>query len=127
MDHDGLIRTCAKLQAALHPVPGDPRLLKTMAETILAHVEKRTNEYGVEYTRDVHKPGGFGLQEPYELAVAYLASSPAWRDRPTGPGIYWNGNCAMEVTQERFDRLDQVTWGHGRVYGPIPSDTQEGT
>lgn len=65
VDHDGLIRTCAKLQAA--------------------------NQY---------------------------------HDQPTGPGIYWNGNCVMEVTQERFDRLGQVAWGHGRVYGPIPADAK---
>lgn len=49
-----------------------------------------------------------------------LDDAPSWQDRPTGPGLWWNGEVA--VTAEQWNQ-----WDYGRVFGPIPADKGEGT
>lgn len=58
-------------------------------------------------------------------------SSPAWHDRPTGPGLWF----APDNYRQRNLPIDEFDWTHqsdmlarwcgGRVFGPIPAD--EGT
>lgn len=121
--HDGIATMCRKL----NPPPGDPRLLKTMAETIVAGITKKNDQNGCEYS--VIGKYRAGLMEPYELAQAYL-STPSWQDRPTGPGLWYvpwmRGLPLQMVRQEHLPSWDGES--DGRVYGPIPEDVQqEGT
>ncbi len=93
-----------------------------MAEKILRVITKtESKKHGTFYQR-FNDQGGYGLKEPYELAAAFL-KSPAWHDRPTGPGLWVVGGVVWDINERTISR----TLPFGRVYGPIPADKETAT
>lgn len=54
------------------------------------------------------------------------ASSPAWHDRPTGPGLWMTtgDDTATAWDQSNIERQSRTGWYMGRVFGPIPADDE---
>lgn len=61
-----------------------------------------------------------------ELAAEFVASLPRWHDRPTGPGKWFDQMNRCDITLDRTDieLYWRIGWPFGRVFGPIPPDSQ---
>lgn len=105
----------------------DEKQLREMAEAIISVITKTDTPGGPEYVRDTSR-FGYGLKEPYELAAALL-KSPAWHERPTGPGLWCIESMGelWQVDESDLSRWGVYGWDEGRVYGPIPADKETAT
>jgi hypothetical protein len=60
-----------------------------------------------------------------KAAGEMLAASPSWQDRPTGAGLWFQSAAYNWTIDDQAMQSPWVeAWLMGRVYGPIPADTQ---
>lgn len=68
----------------------------------------------------------------YRELAAEREKAPRWHDRPTGSGLWYTPGGTLRLQEfteshlREFPRMFEH-WHCGRVFGPLPADTEAGT